>query len=170
MAVIRKKEGDGVFCSVAAQLQKQIDGYQNALRMGIQGCHASGDRKIAGAILSVASAGAKMGGVLTQEQIHKLYTTLFNQIKLQGALGETKQQLVEEYVDCLLRMSKSFQKGHSLKLINLRQGIGRICEPIMQEILAKRTSEYPGLSKKASFGLMDCLDIFRGNTGTTNKV
>jgi len=80
MTVIRKKEGDGVFCSVAAQLQKQIDGYQNALRMGIQGCHASGDRKTAGAILSVASAGAKMGGVLTQEQQSILFSSKISQI------------------------------------------------------------------------------------------
>ena len=74
MTVIRKKEGDGVFCSVAAQPQKQVDGYQNALRMGIQGCHASGDRKTAGAILSVG------GGVLTQEQQSILFSSKISQI------------------------------------------------------------------------------------------
>jgi hypothetical protein len=103
-------------------------------------------------------------GVLNQTQIIKLYTTLFEQIKTQASLGDTKQSLVEEYVDCLLRMSKAFQKGKTIKLINLRKEIGTLCEPIMEDILAKRDGKYPGLSKKASFGIMDCLDIFRGNT------
>jgi len=107
--------------------------------------------------------GELMGmGVLNQTQILRLYTTIFNQIKIQGVIPEGKQQLLEEYVDCLLRMSKALQKDKSMNLITVRKGLGKVCKPIMEDILAKRTEYYPGLSKKASFGLMDCLDIFKG--------
>jgi hypothetical protein len=101
-------------------------------------------------------------GVLNETQIHNLYITIFYQIKVQATLGEAKQQLVEEYVDCLHRMSKSFQKGTTHKLITLRQGICSTFGPDIEKILADRTTKYPGLSKKASFGLMDCLDLFKG--------
>ena len=63
-------------------------------------------------------------------------------------------------------MSKSFQKGNSIKLIELRKNLAIIYEPIMQDILEKKDTKYPGLSKKASFGLMDCVDIFKGSSTT----
>ena len=103
-------------------------------------------------------------GILNKDQILKLYTTIFEQIKQQGSMGETKQQLVEEYVDCLLRMSKSFQKGQTIKLIDLRKSIGALYQPILEDILSKKGTLYPGISKKASFGLMDCIDIFKENS------
>ena len=62
-------------------------------------------------------------------------------------------------------MTRAFQKCQNHKVNALRVAIGKMCEPIMEDILAKRTSEFPGLTKKAAFGIMDCLDIFRGNTG-----
>jgi hypothetical protein len=106
--------------------------------------------------------GELMGmGVLNESQILRLYTTIFNQIKIQGIIHEGKQQLLEEYVDCLLRMTKALQKDRSINLITIRKGLGKICKPIIEDILQKRTDYYPGLSKKASFGLMDCLDIFK---------
>jgi hypothetical protein len=107
-------------------------------------------------------------GILNKNQIFQLYTTIFDQIKLQAGLGETKQKLVEEYVDCLLRMTKTFHKENSRNLLELRNALRGLCEPIIESILAKRSSQFPGLSTKASFGLMDCLDIFRETlAGTT---
>ncbi len=106
-------------------------------------------------------------GILEQSQLQKLYETLLTQIKLHAGKGEVRQKLVDEYVDCLLQMTRAFQKGMNLKVNTLRIEIGKVCEPIMEDILARRTSDFPGLTKKASFGIMDCLDIFRGNTGAT---
>jgi hypothetical protein len=136
--------------------EDQCKDYEQFVQKNREKLHRLGYSQFLGELTSV--------GVLNQTQIIKLYTTLFEQIKTQASLGDTKQSLVEEYVDCLLRMSKAFQKGKTIKLINLRKEIGTLCEPIMEDILAKRDGKYPGLSKKASFGIMDCLDIFRGNT------
>jgi hypothetical protein len=48
--------------------------------MGILGCRTSGDRKTGAAILSVATAGAKMGGVLTQDEQAALFHSTVSQI------------------------------------------------------------------------------------------
>jgi len=100
-------------------------------------------------------------GVLEQEQVERLFITVLKQIRIHG-VGESKQQLIDEYIDCLLRMTRAFQKKQSPKLLAIRQGLGKICEESMTEILANRSTQFPGITKKSSFALMDCLDIFRG--------
>jgi len=102
-------------------------------------------------------------GVLEQEQLEKLYTTILNQIQIHAVNGDDKIQLIDEYVDCLLRMTRAFKGNQSSKLIEIRQGLLKICDKSINDILAKRTTIFPGVSKKSMFGLMDCLDIFRGN-------
>ena len=101
-------------------------------------------------------------GALEQEQLEKLYITILSQIRLYG-VGESKQQVIDEYIDCLLRMTKAFQKK-TPKLLEIRTGLAKICENHMTEFLANRSTMFPGITKKASFALMDCLDIFRGTT------
>jgi len=103
-------------------------------------------------------------GVLKQEQLEKLYTTILNQIRIHAVVGDEKQQLIDEYIDCLLRMTRAFQKKQLPVLVQIRQGLSKVCEESMTDILSKRSSVYPGISKKASFALMDCLDIFRGTS------
>lgn len=100
-------------------------------------------------------------GVLTQSQIQQLFSTILQQIKSSSAEGTSKQQLVEEYSDCLMRMSKAFQGTKNAGLLEICRGLGEHCDPCITDILANRSSQYPGLSKKAQFTLMDCLDIFR---------
>lgn len=102
-------------------------------------------------------------GVLEQAQLEKIYSTILKQVKVQSSLGDTKQQVVDEYIDCLLRMTRAFQTGTALKLRTIRTGLATVCEEPMSDFLANRTSNYPGISKKASFAIMDCLDIFRGS-------
>jgi hypothetical protein len=101
-------------------------------------------------------------GILEQEQLERLYTTVLNQIVIHAVVGEDKQQLIDEYIDCLLRMTRAFQKKQLPVLVQIRQGLSKICEGPMTDILSKRSTLYPGISKKAGFALMDCLDIFRG--------
>jgi hypothetical protein len=100
-------------------------------------------------------------GVLEREQLQELFTTILSQIRTFSTEGETRQQLVDEYIDCLLRMCKAFQKGKSNKITTLRNDLANVCTTEMEEFLSHRTSKFPGISKKASFALMDCLDIFR---------
>lgn len=103
-------------------------------------------------------------GVLEQEQLEKLYTTIINQIRIHAVAGDAKQQLIDEYVDCLLRMTRAFKSNKTPKLIQIRQGLSNTCQESMDNILSNRTTLFPGLSKKSMFGLMDCLDIFRGKS------
>jgi hypothetical protein len=103
-------------------------------------------------------------GVLNINQLKELYLKILNQIKIYAAEGEIKQQHVEEYVDCLVRMTKAFEKGDLEKLSKIKLELSKSCEPIMSDILSNRTTQYPGLTKKSSFAIMDCMDIFRGNS------
>lgn len=103
-------------------------------------------------------------GVLEQEQLEKLYITLLKQIHIHSINDDSKQQLVDEYIDCLLRMTKAFQNKKSSKLMQISQGLTKICEEPMLNILANRTSQFPGISKKSSFAIMDCLDIFKNTS------
>jgi hypothetical protein len=100
-------------------------------------------------------------GVLELEQLKGLYIKLINQLKVAAAKGDEKQQLVEEFVDCLVCMTRAFQK-ETEALLHIRKQLGEACDPLLEDILSNRTSLYPGLSKKGSFAIMDCLDIFRG--------
>jgi hypothetical protein len=101
--------------------------------------------------------------VLEREQLQELFTTIISQIRKFSVEGTTRTQLVDEYIDCLLRMCRAFQKSYNPKVISLRSDLAAVCSSDMEQFLANRTSQYPGISKKASFALMDCLDIFRGN-------
>ena len=100
-------------------------------------------------------------GVLELDQLKGLYIKLIEQLKVAAAKGDEKQQLVEEFVDCLVCMTKAFQKDTE-GLVHIRKHLSEACEPLLEDILSNRTSLYPGLSKKGSFAIMDCLDIFRG--------
>ena len=100
-------------------------------------------------------------GVLELEQLKGLYVKLIEQLKAAASKGDEKQKLVEEFVDCLVCMTKAFQKDTE-GLVSIRKQLGGACEPLLEDILSNRTSLYPGLSKKGSFAIMDCLDIFRG--------
>jgi len=135
--------------------EDQCTSYEHFVQRNREKLHRQGYSQFLGELTSI--------GVLNQTQVLKLYKTVFHHIKLQGVHGEGKQQLLEEYVDCLLRMSRAIQKAKSSNLLELRKCLLKECEPVMEDLLAKRLTIYPGLSKKASFGIMDCLDIFRGN-------
>lgn len=100
-------------------------------------------------------------GALEQADLQMLYGKILEQIRVLGTT-DSKTVLVEEYVDCLLCMSKAFQKGSTLKLVQVRTGLAEACVPTLKDIVSNRTKLYPGVSKKAMFGMMDCMDIFQG--------
>jgi hypothetical protein len=101
-------------------------------------------------------------GILELEQLRQLYIKIIEELKRHSVSGEEKQHLVEEYVDCLVKMTKAFQKEvKNDTLQNLCKQLGNTCEPLLEDILANRTKLYPGLSLKTAFRIMDCLDIFR---------
>jgi hypothetical protein len=101
--------------------------------------------------------------ILQITHLKDLYTKLVDLLKMHAMEGEGKQNLVEEYVDCLVKMTCAFQKDTSEKLKTNRNELRATFEKEFEDILSNRSSKYPGLSRKASFTIMDCLDILRGN-------
>ena len=99
-------------------------------------------------------------GSLDVEDIKRIFKKILEQIQLHGQQDESKHQLIEEYADCLLRMSKAFKIPKPF-LMNIRQELHILCVNFMEDFLANRIMKYPGISKKASFSFMDCLDIFK---------
>lgn len=101
-------------------------------------------------------------GVLGSTELGGLYMMILGQIQTHAAVAEGKQQLIEEYVDCLLAMTKAF-KTRSDTLRAIRVDLLAQCGAVLDDLLARRTTHFPGISSKARFACMDCLDILRAS-------
>jgi hypothetical protein len=99
-------------------------------------------------------------GSLKLEALLRMYNKLCSQIMVLSEKDGAHTVLIEEYVDCLLRMTRGFSKT-SEKLDSIRKGLLVEIEPVLTNILANKSQLYPGVSKKAGFGIMDCIDILR---------
>ena len=97
--------------------------------------------------------------VVGSDELGGLYTMILKQIQVHAVEKEGKQQLIEEYVDCLLAMTKAFQSRSA----SVRANVLAYCGPTLDNILARRTTDFPGISSKARFACMDCLDILRAS-------
>lgn len=101
-------------------------------------------------------------GVITTEQLLRLYTVVLDQIKQHAARGAQHEKLIDQYVECLRAMTKAFGVCDTARLLEMRDTIRKGCESTMEELLSRRTRDFPGMTQEASFGIMECLDIFRG--------
>jgi hypothetical protein len=100
-------------------------------------------------------------GVLELSDLEILYSKIVTLIYTFGKEGTSKTLVIDEYIDCLLKMSQAFSAGKSLKLTEIRNGLSEVCVPKLTEIYSQRSINFPGVSKKASFTILDCLDIFK---------
>lgn len=100
-------------------------------------------------------------GALELNDLEVLYSKVVTQIYMLAKEGESKTRVIEEYVDCLLKMSQAFSSGSSEKLVAIRNGLSVVCVPKLTEMYSQRTANFPGISKRASFTMLDCLDIFK---------
>lgn len=100
-------------------------------------------------------------GALELSDLEVLYSKVVTQIYSLGKDGTTKTLVIDEYLDCLLKMSQAFSAGKSAKLTEIRNGLSDMCVPKLTEIYSQRSSNFPGVSKKGSFTILDCLDIFK---------
>lgn len=104
-----------------------------------------------------------MLGVLEVDELIKIYTKIINQIKSLSTQESEHTRLIEEYTDCLVRMTKAFEKRTDERLCMIRKELQTLVEPVLTELLGSRSTLYPGVSKKAGFAIMDCLDILRAD-------
>lgn len=100
-------------------------------------------------------------GALELSDLEVLYSKVVTQIYKLGKEGTNKTLVIDEYLDCLLKMSQAFSAGKSAKLIEIRNGLSEVCIPKLTEIYSQRSANFPGVSKKGSFTILDCLDIFK---------
>jgi hypothetical protein len=71
---------------------------------------------------------------------------------------EGKVNEVQEYADCLLRMSKVVHKKNTGFFINLRKQLYEVLRVRLEEILNSPKEDFPSLVSKSRFALMDIRD------------
>jgi hypothetical protein len=76
---------------------------------------------------------------------------------------EDKKTLLEEYSDCLVRMSKVLRKKQSAFFVGARAALLAASGTALSELIeGAATGAYPSLSAKTRFMVMDVLDILKG--------
>jgi hypothetical protein len=96
--------------------------------------------------------------ILELNSLASTFHTLFQQIDKHGHQGENKP-LVEEYVDCLLRMSRVLKDKPSEFFCTARNKLYLQNKEFLNNLINIRDGTYPSLSPKARFLLMDIQDI-----------
>jgi hypothetical protein len=96
--------------------------------------------------------------ILPLECLLSTYSTLLGQIEKHGKVGENKP-LIEEYVDCLLRMSRVMKDKSTEFFSTARNKLFCQNKILLDTLINLRDGTYPSLSPKARFLLMDIRDI-----------
>lgn len=93
-----------------------------------------------------------------------LLTTTFQRILANtAAFGKEaeKKTLLEEYSDCLVRMAKVLRRRPGAFFVKARASLLETNRGTLEGLIEK-SSDYPSLSAKTRFVLMDVLDILKG--------
>lgn len=94
--------------------------------------------------------------ILDLSNLEKTFQKLTD-LMLKYAAVPDKRVLVEEYADCLVRMSKVLKKKSSAFFISARMSLLTISKTTVDTLISKKEL-YPSLSPKARFILMDVKD------------
>jgi hypothetical protein len=94
--------------------------------------------------------------ILDISNLEQTFLKLMNLMTKYASLADNKT-LVEEYADCLVRMSRVLKKKASPFFTTARATLLSISKPFIEGFLEKRDL-YPSLSPKARFILMDVRD------------
>jgi hypothetical protein len=95
--------------------------------------------------------------ILPPECLSKIFKTLFDLVNKHARIPE-KRMLVDEYVDCLLRMSRVL-KTPSDFFARIRKMIQKENSASLDLFIHLRDSTFPSLSPKSRFLFMDVQDI-----------
>lgn len=98
--------------------------------------------------------------ILTPESLMATFRTLFTQIE-RHSKQEDRKPLVDEYVDCLLRMSRVMKDKHSPFFRSLRSKLFEQNKDTMGALIAIKDGTYKSLTPKSRFLLMDVQDILK---------
>jgi hypothetical protein len=98
--------------------------------------------------------------ILSMESLISTFQKLFFQIEKHARM-EGQKPLVEEYVDCLLRMSRVMKDKYSAFFRTMRSKIYEQNKDILNLLIATKDGSLVSLSPKARFLLMDVQDILK---------
>lgn len=98
--------------------------------------------------------------ILELSNLEQTFQKIFEMTLKFGAL-EGKKALLEEYADCLVRMSRVLKKKSAPFFVAARATLYRNSAAALDELLQKR-EQFPSLSPKARFILMDVKDNLSG--------
>lgn len=96
--------------------------------------------------------------ILSLDCLASTYNTLLRHIHNHGKGAENKP-LIEEYVDCLLRMSRVMKDKQTDFFCTTRSKLYLQNKDLLNNLINLRDGTYPSLSPKARFLLMDIRDI-----------
>ena len=96
--------------------------------------------------------------ILPLDSLAATFKTLFTFMDKHSRV-ESQKPLVEEYVDCLLRMSRVLKDKHSDFFRGARRRLLSDNREMMSTLINLRDATYPSLSPKSRFLLMDIQDI-----------
>jgi hypothetical protein len=97
-----------------------------------------------------------MLNIIGLPHLEKTFTKIFDYI-MKGASQENKKTIIEEYTDCLLRMSKVFKNKTSSFINASRSSLYALSIPHIDYILNNKAI-LPSISQKTKFVLMDVKD------------
>ncbi len=95
--------------------------------------------------------------IIPLEILVATFTKVVSQIQTHGK-NVQKKELVEQYTDCLLKMTKVFKGKFSQFSSSARAKLLPTLEPFYSEYQANK-EKYPGCSSKIRFAMMDIHDI-----------
>lgn len=98
--------------------------------------------------------------ILSEEKLIKIFKIISEQIETQGK-SENKIKLNEEYIDCLLRITKVLRKKTEPFFVNIRSKLYQVVNNTYNTIDNNKNT-YRSLSSKSKFLLMDILDYLNG--------
>ena len=98
--------------------------------------------------------------ILSVDALVNLFHTLFVQIEKHSRLDE-KKPLVEEYVDCLLRMSRVMKDKYSPFFRSMRSSIYEQNKETLTTLVSVKDGTFKSLTSKSRFLLMDIQDILK---------
>ena len=95
------------------------------------------------------------------KSLEETFLILVENVQRDGKDDSQKAE-IQEYTDCLVRMSKVFHKKNTLFFIALRKNLMLKVEPVLTNLLQSPKEQYPGISSKSRFALMDVCDNLKG--------
>jgi hypothetical protein len=100
-------------------------------------------------------------GVLDAAALNRMYETLLSIVNRYSGPGSNHKNQLEEMCACMSSMTQAFQKEKNPALVAIRNLVAEKTKGTMEEIVRRsKAGELPGMTIKARFALMDCLDIF----------